>query len=211
MALIAVETNYTAGVTNLRAWPSGSSSNSVLLVESPTGRYTGTLDDAYGTIWYAFEGAVAPVSWANPKRVFDLNLAKVANAANAGGVITVSQPVSTDGNLIYPIVIGEDYLATNGRAFEWTIPAIAGFSVASSTCTFGGKYVADAITHSWLVTGTVSDVGSGQWKLSYNLPKTATQALVAAYYVWSVEIAQSGTEITRVRAGKNVQLMEKQT
>ena len=211
MTLIAVEANYISGVTNLRAWPSGSSSNAVTLVESPTGLYTGTLDDSYGTIWYAFEGASAPTSWAIPRRVFDLNLARVANAAGAGGVVSVSQPVSTDGNLIYPIIIGDDYLVANGRAFEWTIPAITGFSVASSTCTFGGKYIADGVTHAWLVTGTVSDVGSGQWKLSYDLAKTATQSLVAAYYVWSVEIKQSGTEITRVRAGKNVQLMEKQT
>jgi len=211
MTLIAVETNYTAGSTTLKAWPSGSSSNSVTLIEGPTGLYTGTLDDAYGTIWYAYEGASAPVSWAVPKRVFDLNLARVANAASAGGVVTVSQPVSTDGNLIYPIVIGDDYLVANGRAFEWTIPAITGFSVASSTCTFGGKYIADGVTHSWLVTGTVSDVGSGQWKLSFDFVKTVTQSLIAAYYVWSVEIRQSGTEITRVRAGKNVQLMEKQT
>jgi len=97
MALIAVETNYTAGVTNLRAWPSGSSSNGVLLVESPTGRYTGTLDDAYGTIWYAFEGGSAPVSWANPKRLFDL---KDGTLVGSSVIFSGTQPNRVDGTTL---------------------------------------------------------------------------------------------------------------
>jgi len=93
MTLIAVETNYTAGSTTLKAWPSGSSSNSVTLVEGPTGRYTGTLDDAYGTIWYAFDGAGAPTSWAVPKRVFDLR-----EGTNVGAAVIFSgtQPNRVD-------------------------------------------------------------------------------------------------------------------
>lgn len=106
------------------------------------------------------------------------------------------------------IVIADDYLAANGRAFTWDIPAITGFTAAGSTCKFGGKYQ-DGYT--WIVSGTVTDLGTGYWRLSFEVAKTVTQSLVAAYYVWSVEIAAGGTEITRVRSGRTVQLVEKQT
>ena len=216
MTAIAVETTYTAGAT-LTAWPSGSTSNSVELTEVVTGLYQGTLDDTHGSIWYAFVGDDAPTTWddratGGPIKVFDLNLANLATAATGGVSVTVTQPVSTDGNLIYPIIIGDDYLAANGRHFYWDIPAITGFTVGTSTCKFGGKYHGKTEDYEWLVTGTVTDQGGGVWRLSFDLAKTITQDLIPAHYVWSVEIANgSGTEITRVRSGKTVQLVEKQT
>lgn len=216
MTSIAVETVYTAGST-LKAWPSGSTSNSVTLTEVATGLYQGTLDDSLGSVWYGFVGASAPTTWddrasGGPIKVFDLNLANLATAATGGVSVTVTQPVSTDGNLIYPIIIGDDYLAANSRAFTWDIPSITGFVVGTSTCKFGGKYVGKTATYTWSVTGSVTDLGTGYWRLSFDVAKTVTQSLVPAYYVWSVEIANAGgTEITRVRSGKTVQLVEKQT
>ena len=215
MTSIAVETTYTAGST-LKCWPSGSTSNGVTMTEAATGLYQATLDDTYGSVWYAFVGASAPSTWderatGGPIKVFDLNLANLATAATGGVSVTVSQPVSTDGNLIYPIIIGDDYLAANSRAFVWDIPAITGFVVGSCTCKFGGKYHARDTDYAWLVTGTVTDLGTGYWRLSFDVAKTITASLTPAHYVWSVEIAYGGTEITRVRSGKTVQLVEKQT
>jgi hypothetical protein len=216
MTSIAVETTYTTGLT-LRCWPSDDTVNYVTLTESATGLYTGTLDDALGSIWYAFVGTATPTTWddhvdGGPVKVFDLNLANLATAATGGVSVTVTQPVSTDGNLIYPIIIGDDYLASNSRAFTWDIPAITGFVVGTSTCKFGGEYVGKTATYTWSVNGTVADLGTGYWRLSFDVAKTVTADLLPAYYVWSVEITNAGgTEITRVRSGKTVQLVEKQT
>lgn len=213
MTLVTVETNYTAAAT-LTAWPSGLTTNSVALTESPAGLFKGTLDDAYANIWYAFAGTSAPTTWdsanaSGPKRVFDLAQIRLSSS---GTIVTVTQPVSTDGNLIYPIVIGDDYLVANARSFTWDIPAITGFSVGTATCRFGGSYTGDGVTHTWTVTGTITDLGTGYWRLSFDVPKTTTQDLPAAYYVWSVEVRSAGgTEITRVRSGRLVQLVEKQT
>lgn len=216
MTAIAVLKEYTTGLT-LTAWPAGSTSNSVTLSETATGLYGGTLDDAYGTLWYAFVGSSTPTTWdsrasGGPVISFDIGEAALRVAATGGVSVTVNQPVSTDGNLIYPIVIGDDYLAANGRHFYWDIPSITGFVVGTSTCKFGGKYVRKTSTYAWSVSGTVTDLGTGKWRLSFDVAKTVTQSLVPAYYTWSVEIANAaGTEITRVRSGKTVQLVEKQT
>jgi len=120
----------------------------------------------------------------------------------------VSGPVASTGQITSPIVIGDDYLAANGRAFQWTIAAITGYVLGTSTCKFGGCY----LDNTWLVTGTVSDAGGGNWTLSFDLPKATTADLEEGYYSWSVEvISAGGTEVTRVRSGRNVLLVDKQT
>jgi hypothetical protein len=125
----------------------------------------------------------------------------------AGAVLT-SAPVDYSGVIKTPIVIGDDYLASNGRAFEWTIDAIPGFNVATTTTTFGGKNAAGL---GWLVSGTVSDIGAGKWKVSHDMPAASTSTLSAGFYEFSVEL-KNGAEITRVRSGANrVAVVEKQT
>jgi len=120
----------------------------------------------------------------------------------------VSGPVASTGTITSPIIIGDDYLAANGRAFQWTIAAITGYTLGTSTCKFGGAYK----DNTWLVNGTVSDAGGGNWTLSFDLPKTATVSLEEGYYSWSVEVLTAGgTEVTRVRSGRNVLLVDKQT
>lgn len=119
-----------------------------------------------------------------------------------------SAAVAASSEITSPIIIGDDYLATISRAFQWTIAAPTGFVLATSVCKFGGAYK----TNAWLVTGTVSDAGFGNWLLSFDLPKASTQSLDEGYYSWSVEIATAaGLEYTRVRSGRNVLLVDKQT
>jgi hypothetical protein len=131
--------------------------------------------------------------------------------STSGGVTVTNQsPVSaTTAEINGPLFIGDDYLSANTRAFNWTISAPTGYTIGTSSCRFGGKK--DGV--GWLVTGTITDAGSGNWSMSFDLPKTATQDLEAGYYQWSVEVRDAnGTEITRVKAKKNgVQLVEKQT
>ena len=122
--------------------------------------------------------------------------------------IVSSSPVSASGQIAVPIIIGDAYLAENGRAFAWDISPVTGFTVGGSSCRFGGKYK----DSEWLVTGTVTDNGNGTWKLSFDLTEADTIALEAGIYDWSVEIRSTNTKrVTKVRSGKAVQVVEKQT
>ncbi len=122
-------------------------------------------------------------------------------------VVTTS-PVTSTGELRGPILIGDDYLAANGRAFSWTISPISGITPGTSTARFGGKYGSTT----WLVTGTVTDNGNSTWTLSCDMTRTVSGALIPGVYDWSVEILSSGgTEITPVRSGKPVTVAIKLT
>ena len=134
--------------------------------------------------------------------------ASIAELNRDEAIAAVAAMVTTTGTITGPIVIGDDYIASIGRSFQWTIAALTGFSSATSVCRFGGAYK----TNTWLVTGTVADVGGGNWTLTFDLPRTATTGLAEGHYEWSVEVANaSGSEFTRVRSGRNVLLVDKQT
>lgn len=123
-------------------------------------------------------------------------------------VANVTQPTAVKDRLVDPIIIGDDYLASVGRNFEWQVNAISGYAAGNLTCTFGGKK--DGV--GWLVSGTVTTI-TGGISLKFDLPKSATQSLTPGYYAWSVEVSTTvgGYEVTRVVGKQPVQLVEKQT
>ena len=129
--------------------------------------------------------------------------------AVVSGSVTASSPVSPTGTINGPIIIGDDYLTANSRAFIWDVAAVTGLSAATATCSFGG----DRNGTGWLVSGSVSDQGSSVWRLTFDLPRASTSALEPGYYSWSVEVKgpTDGAEVTRVRSGTAVQLVEKAT
>jgi hypothetical protein len=130
----------------------------------------------------------------------------------AGGTVNVSTPVTSSGQLASPLIIGDDYLNANGRAFSWTVALPSGFIVATATCKFGMRYEDDQGVNSFVQSGTVIDAGSGNVTLRFDVAKAVTGLLRPGWYDWSVEIASaSGTEITRVKSGKNAEWQEKQT
>lgn len=130
----------------------------------------------------------------------------------AGGAVTVSTPVTASGQLASPLIIGDDYLNANGRAFSWTVALPSGFVAATATCKFGMRYEDDQGVNSFIQSGTVIDAGSGNVTLRFDVAKAVTGLLRPGWYDWSVEIASaSGTEITRVKSGKNAEWQEKQT
>jgi hypothetical protein len=130
----------------------------------------------------------------------------------AGGTVNVSTPVTSSGQLASPLIIGDDYLNANGRAFSWTVALPSGFVVATATCKFGMRYEDDQGVNSFVQSGTVIDAGSGNVTLRFDVAKAVTELLRPGWYDWSVEIASaSGTEITRVKSGKNAEWQEKQT
>jgi hypothetical protein len=130
------------------------------------------------------------------------------------GTIASSIPVTASGQIDGPLVIGDDYLSANGRAFIWTVALPSAFVIATSTCKFGMQYEDEDGTYSFNVTGTVADAGSGNVTLTFDVPRTTTGVLGPGWYRWSVEIASaSGTEVTRVKSSHNklVEWVEKQT
>jgi hypothetical protein len=123
-------------------------------------------------------------------------------------VNNVQQPTAAQQRLTDPIIIGDDYLESVGRQFQWDVNAITGYTAAELECSFGG----DCNGSGWLVEGTVSTI-TGGIRLKFDLPKTATVDLEPGYYSWSVEVttAVGGIEVTRVVGSKPVQLKAKQT
>jgi hypothetical protein len=130
----------------------------------------------------------------------------------AGGTVNVSTPVTATGQLASPLIIGDDYLAANGRRFRWTVELPSGYVIATSTARFGMRYEDDEGVNSFVATGTVTDATGGNVYLDFDVTKTVTGTLRPGWYEWSVEIVSAtGTEITRVKSGKNVEWQEKQT
>jgi hypothetical protein len=130
----------------------------------------------------------------------------------AGGTVTVSTPVTASGQLTSPLIIGDDYLNANGRAFSWTVPLPSGYAIATASCKFGMRFEDSDGVNSFIATGTVIDAGSGNVTLRFDVPRTTTGDLRPGWYDWSVEIVSaSGTEITRVKSGKNAEWQAKQT
>ena len=155
--------------------------------------------DATATYISRGEAAVSDATLAKQDTIITAlgNVPNVAAiVAGFGGTVILSQPVATTGQITAPIVIGDDYLASNGRAFAWTIPAITGMTVAGSACKFGAW---NRSKRSFIVAGTVSDAGSGNWLLSFDLTEADTALLEPGKYEWSVEVSQDGSQTTQVR------------
>lgn len=208
-----IELPYTPGAT-VYAYPSseGSFTNWAsrrVLASEASGRYRATVDaDTYGPIWYFFEGASSPASYNDNIGSADLQEeidARTLLARTTAGFIT-SAPVAVDGS-IEEIIIGDDYLAANGRAFSWTVDAVQGFVVGDCTCSFGGKYKDNA----WLVTGSITDNGDDTWTLSFDLEASDTANLEPGEYRWSAQVKFNGKEVTKVKSDCTTKLVEKQT
>jgi hypothetical protein len=135
-----------------------------------------------------------------------------ADLIQAGGTVNVSTPVTATGQLASPLIIGDDYLAANGRRFRWTVELPTGYVIATSTARFGMRYEDDEGVNEFIATGTVTDATGGNVHLDFDVSKTVTGTLRPGWYEWSVEIVSAtGVEITRVKSGKNVEWQEKQT
>jgi hypothetical protein len=129
-----------------------------------------------------------------------------------GGTVYVTSPVTATGQLASPLIIGDDYLAANGRRFRWTVELPSGYVIATSTARFGMRYEDDEGVNEFVATGTVTDATGGNVHLDFDVAKTVTGTLRPGWYEWSVEIVSAtGVEITRVKSGKNVEWQEKQT
>ena len=130
------------------------------------------------------------------------------------GSVQTSIPVTAQGQITGPLYIGDDYLTANGRQFDWTIALPTGFVAATSTCKFGMIFEDESGVSEFNLSGTVADVGSGNVRLRFELPRATTGALKAGFHRWSTEIVSAtGVEVTAVAYSdrKLVEWREKQT
>ena len=130
------------------------------------------------------------------------------------GSVQTSIPVTAQGQITGPLYIGDDYLTANGRQFDWTIALPTGFVAATSTCRFGMIFEDESGVSEFNLSGTVADVGSGNVRLRFELPRATTGILKAGFHRWSTEIVSAtGVEITAVAYSdrKLVEWREKQT
>lgn len=129
----------------------------------------------------------------------------------AGDITYLTSPVAPTGTITGPLIIGDDYLATHNRAFEWQVDPLPGVSIGSVTCFLG---FAHPTAGSFISTGTAT-VDGDYWKLSFNVTKAQSGTLSPEYFDWSVEVRDgSSNEVTRVRNSTEttrVQWVEKQT
>ena len=143
-----------------------------------------------------------------------LNQVKAKADLITSGSVQTSIPVTAQGQINGPLYIGDDYLTANGRQFDWTIPLPAGFVAATSTCKFGMIFEDESGVSQFNLSGTVADVGSGNVRLRFELPRATTGALKAGFHRWSTEIVSAtGVEVTAVAYSdrKLVEWREKQT
>ncbi len=198
---------------------------SATVVGASTGSpITGTVHGTYTQVWvFDFTGVTVGDYWSVVSGVTTPNARPFPTRLDSTSVIVsdswlyldmitaagaVAGPVASSGVITSPVIIGDDYLAANGRAFQWTVAALPGYTLATTTCKFGGAFKDNV----WLVSGTVTDAGGGNWTVSFDVAKTDTLGLEEGYYSWSVElISAGGTKVTRVRSGRNVLLVDKQT
>lgn len=115
------------------------------------------------------------------------------------------------------IIIGDDYKVANGREYSWEFDAITGFTLGVATGKFGAKKPGSETTNFFLVTclaAAITDLGGGRWKVVFEIDQNDTNSLAPGSYDWSVEIVQSGEEVTIARNADTrtqVKLLRKQT
>lgn len=185
--------------------------NGVFVLEEPL-TAAPTAGDEFVVIAGSHVHAIADIQAGLALQTTSLAIKAKTDLITAGQVQIVS-PVGTGGNITTPIFAGDDYKASNGRAFKWTIDARTGFSAGTATCRFGGS--SEDTGDSWNVSGTVSDIGGGKWELSFDLTKAVTSTLSPGFYRWSVELKNpSDDEVTEVynsNANRQAEVRAKQT
>ena len=113
-------------------------------------------------------------------------------------------PTTLPSEKLAPIFIGDDYASGNGYAISWDVTPPDGTTVGGGACRFGGKFG----SNTWLIAGTLSDIGSGEFRASFNLLDADTAGLEPGWYDWSMEI-ENDTGLEKVQKHGRVYLLRK--
>jgi hypothetical protein len=169
-----------------------------IAVTLAAGRASVTLDDAHD--WYVFDGSTAPTNWDQNIAFVDFSQFRQLNTLQqllSGGSAVSNAPVTVDGVISGPIVIGDDYLAADGRSFDWFVDPGPGV-IGDYSCRFGGSARG---APRWLVAGTITAVTVNslpKWRLRFELPRSSTGRLRATQYSYSAELRRADAEITKI-------------
>ena len=127
------------------------------------------------------------------------------------GTVFAASAVASNGT-ISEIIIGDTYLAANDRAFSWTFTAPTGLAIGDCSFRFGGEASGNH-TGSWLVVGSLTDEGDGNWTGEAELIESDTINCEPGLYMWSAAVhGPAGEKITKVKSRTHkVQLVTKQT
>lgn len=149
------------------------------------------------------EVTVTTNGWSERSQGVDQAVSEILSRIS-GGSVTWNAPVLETGQLSGPIIIGDDYLASLNRVFDWFVDPLP-FPFAQATCFFGGK--SSSKPPGWNVQGNVTEVtidSQTKWRLRFELPRAVTSALKAGLYSWSTEVRGPAGHVTRVLGSVNV-------
>lgn len=171
------------------------------------GRYDTVLDDTY-RLWMIFEGSAQPTDWDKWIGKYDIDELIITESDWAretgdilrlmsGGTVVFSQaPVTPQGKISGPIIIGDDYF--DERAFVWYIDPEPGL-IADYRVFFGGKSYSNV--GQWLVEGVITAVtidGEPKWELRHELLSADSSLLKAGSYIFAVTLIKDNLQrITR--------------
>jgi hypothetical protein len=108
-----------------------------------------------------------------------------------GGTDQNIPAVRIDGNLRSPLIIGDDYTASVGRAFIWTSDLWDSFDLETGVTRFQGRSACDkdcGRTLAWDITGTITQNEDGSFALSFDLPPGESNQIAAGEYDWWVQV-----------------------
>lgn len=109
-------------------------------------------------------------------------------------------PNAVTGLITLPLIVGDDYLAANGRSLHWYVAIPLGTTIgASSTLLRFVQASGSCDPFEIEITGTITPSLDGYAALSFDLTDTQTATIPPGEYFWFVEwVGDAGEVITKV-------------
>lgn len=118
-----------------------------------------------------------------------------------GGTIIVNVPTegAKAGTIQLPLVVGDDYLATNGRSLSWTVAIPTGTTVAASSAKLRFVQASGSCNPFEIeITGTITAGSEGFAVMAFSMTDTQTETIPPGEYFFFVEwIGDAGEVITK--------------
>ncbi len=115
-----------------------------------------------------------------------------------GTTAGVIQNGAKTGEIVIPLIIGDDYLESNNRSLDWIVAIPSGTTVAGSTCRLTFVKAAGCYSFDIVFTGTVTLTGSDA-TLSFDMPSADTSTVIEGEYFFFVEwLGDAGEQITKI-------------
>lgn len=119
---------------------------------------------------------------------------------SSGAVANVPTEGAKANTIQLPLVVGDDYLAANGRFLSWTVSIPTGTTVAASSAKLRFVQASGSCDPFEIeITGTIAAGSVGFAVMSFSMTDTQTATIPPGEYFWFVEwIGDAGEVITKV-------------